>query len=435
MTPQLIGWIAIGALLVLLALRVPVAIALATVGFGSYVAISGWEPGLFILGAVPYQRVASYVFTVIPLFILMGHFAHHAGFVNDIFNSTQKWLGGLCGGMVHATIAGAAAFGAACGSGMASCAIMGKVAIPEMRKKGVQKKLAMGAVAASGTIAAMIPPSNSMVIFGIITERSIGKLLIAGVFPGIVAALIYMMQVYIRVRLNPSLAPMTRQKITWKEKLISLKGIWGIAFVAITIMGGIYSGVFTPTEAGAFGAFSTFLMALAMRRLKWSELRTVLLDTTKTTGMVFFILVGASVFSHLLAITRIPNQVSELIIGLEVSRWLILAAIMVMYLILGTLIDGVSQMILTLPIIFPAIIALGFDPIWFGVLLVHLIEISLISPPFALNIFVLKGVVPDTEVGEIIRGIAPFLIADIITLILYIVFPQIALWLPSMMKK
>ncbi|MFC2001991.1 TRAP transporter large permease [Chloroflexota bacterium] len=434
MEPQLIGWLSIGGLFLLLVLRVPVAFALATVGFLSYLVLTGLEPALFIAGAAPYSKIANYSFTVIPLFILMGHFAHQAGFVTDIFDTARKWVGWLPGGVVQATVVGAAAFGAACGSGMASCAVVGKVTIPEMRRQGVQKELSFGAVAAAGTIAAMIPPSNIMVIYGIITESSIGRLLIAGIIPGIVAAAIYMIQIFIRVKLNPSLAPPMEEKVTWKDRLISLKGIWGIAAIAFIVMGGIYSGVFTPTEAGAVGAFSTFVMALAMRRLTWSSLGNVLLETTKTVGMIFLIVTGAAIFSYLLAITRIPNNISEFIVGLEMSRWWVLAGVMLLYLVMGTFIDSISAMILTLPIIFPAIMALGFNPIWFGVLMVHLVEVALITPPFALNIFILKGVIEDATIGDIIRGIAPFLIADMITLILYIVFPQLALWLPSMMR-
>lgn len=433
MEPQLIGWLSIGGMFLLLALRVPVAFTLAAVGFVSYLVLTGLEPAFFIAGATPYSKIANYSFTVIPLFILMGHFAHQAGFVTDIFNTARKWVGWLPGGVVQSTVVGAAAFGAACGSGMASCAVVGKVTIPEMRRQGVQKSLAFGAVAAAGTIAAMIPPSNIMVIYGIITEKSIGRLLIAGIIPGIVAAAVYMTQIFIRVKLNPSLAPPTEEKITWKERLISLKGIWGIAMIALIVMGGIYSGIFTPTEAGAVGAFSTFIMALAMRRLTWSSLGNVLLETTKTVGMIFLIITGAAIFSYMLAITRIPNNISEFIVGLEMSRWWVLIGVMLLYLVMGTFIDSISAMILTLPIIFPSIMALGFDPIWFGVLMVHLVEVALITPPFALNIFILKAVIPDSTIGEIIRGIAPFLISDIITLILYIVFPQLALWLPSMM--
>ncbi|MFC2000927.1 TRAP transporter large permease [Chloroflexota bacterium] len=433
MEPQLIGILSLGGLFLLLALRVPVAFAFVAVGLVSSLVLTGLEPTLFIAGSVPYARIANNSFTVIPLFIIMGHFANQAGFVTDIFNTARKWVGWMPGGVVQATVAGAAAFGAACGSGIASCAVVGRVTIPEMRRLGVQKELAFGAVAAAGTIAAMIPPSNLMCIYGIIVEMSISRLLIAGIIPGIVAATIYMIQIYIRVKLNPSLVPPLQQTITWKERLISLKGIWGIALIALIVMGGIYTGVFTPTEAGAVGAFSTFTIALVMRRLTWSSLNNVLLETAKTVGMVFLIITGAGIFSYLLAITRIPNNISEFIVGLEMNRYWVLAGVILMYLVMGTFINSISGMLLTLPLIFPAIVDLGFDPIWFGVLLVHTSEVALITPPFAMNIFILKGVIPDSTIGEIIRGIAPFLIADMITLLLYIVFPQLALWLPSMM--
>ncbi|MFC1917125.1 TRAP transporter large permease [Chloroflexota bacterium] len=431
--PELIGWISLAILFVLLALGVPVAFSLAVVGLGCYAIVAGIEPTLYLAGIIPYQKIATYSFTVIPLFIIMGHFGHTAGFVNDIFNTARKWLGGLPGGLAQATVAGAAMFGAACGSGMASCAVVGKVTIPEMTKHGVQRKLAFGVVAASGTIAAMIPPSNIMVIYGIITEQSIGKLLIAGIIPGIIAAVIYMIQIFIRVKIKPGLAPPIREKVTWKERIFHLRLIWGIAVIATVVMGGIYTGVFTPTEAGGIGAFSAFMMALLMRRLSWSLVGTVLLETTQTVGMLFLIITGATIFSYFLAITRIPNDISGFLTGLEVNRYWILLGVMLMYLILGTFIDSISAMVLTLPIIFPSILALGFNPIWFGVLVVHMVEVALITPPFALNIFVLKGVIKDSTMGEIIQGIVPFLICDMITLAIYIIFPQVSLWLPSKM--
>ena len=273
-----------------------------------------------------------------------------------------------------------------------------------------------------------------MIIFGIITETSIGQLLIAGIIPGIIAALVYMVQIFIRVKMNPSLAPPVEDKVTWKDRVLAIKGIWGIGVVAVIIMGGIYSGVFTPTEAGALGALATFLMALGMRRLTFSELGTVLIETTRTVGMIFLIFAAAAVFGYLLGVSRIPTEFSEFITGLEVSRYWILMGMIIVYLILGMLIDSISQMILTMPIVFPAMMALGFPPIWFGVLMVHLMEMALITPPFALNIFILKGVVEDSTVGEIIRGVLPYLISDFVTLTIYIIFPQVALWLPSLMN-
>lgn len=433
MEPHLIGWLSIGALILLLAMRVPVAFALATLGFLSYYALTGKGPAYFIAGTVPYGRTAIYTFTVIPLFIIMGHFAFHAGFVKDIFNTALKWVGNWPGGLVQATVIGSAAFGAACGSGIATCATVGRVTVPEMLRCGVQRGLAFGAVAAAGTIASMIPPSIVMVIYGILTEQSIGKLLIAGIIPGIVAALVYMAQIFIRVKLKPDLAPLTKGTTTWKDRFIALKNTWGILLLVLVIMGGIYSGVFTPTEAGAVGAFTTFVLALVLGRLKISELREALFETVKSTSMIFLILVGAAMFGYMLAITGIPTQISNFIIGAQVNRYFVLIGILILYLILGTIMDSVSSFTLTLPIIFPAITALGFDTIWFGVLLVHMSEVALVTPPFALNIFVLNSVIPDSTVEEIIRGVAPYLLADLTTLVIYIVFPQLSLWLPGMM--
>lgn len=434
MTPQAIGYISIGALFFLLALRVPIAFVMLTVGFFGYMAIAGLDSALFILGSIPYARIASYTFTVIPLFILMGYFADQAGFVTDIFETLRKFIGHLPGGVVHATIFGGAAFGACCGSGTASCAVMAKVTIPPMLQQGVQRKLAFGTVAAAGTLAAMIPPSNVMVIYGIITEQSIGKLLIGGIIPGIVEALVFVTLVFIMVKIKPDLAPPVHDVVTWKERLVSLKGVWGIGVLAIIISGGIYSGIFTPTEAGAVGAFGTFMLALALRKLKWSDLGKILLETTRTTGMLFLLIACASVFGYLMGITRIPTQVSQFITGLTVDRYVILVGIMLLYLVLGCVMDSISFMILTMPIIFPGVVALGFNPIWFGILMVAQAELALLTPPFALNVFVLKGVVGECTTEEVVAGVGPFIIAGMVALILFIIFPQMVLWLPSMMR-
>lgn len=432
MDPQLIGWLGIAAVFALLILRVPIAYVLVLVGFLGYTAIRGLDPALRIAAMIPYAKIASYPFSVIPLFIIMGHFAYIAGFANGLFRATQAWFGRVPGGLVQATIAGSAAFGAASGSGLATCAIVSKVAIPQMIELGVNRKLAYGAVAAAGTIAQMIPPSILMVIYGIITETSVAKLLIAGILPGIVAAINYMIMVYIRAKRNPSLAPLAKG-VSWKESFIALKDTWGIAVLAVLVIGGIYSGIFTPTEAGAVGAAGAFILALALKKLKWKDLSEVLVGTSRTTGMVFLIIACAFVLGYFLGISRLPTQVSLFLTELAVPRLFILLGIMVMYIILGFFLDMIAAMFLTLPIIMPAIVNLGYDPIWFGVIMVHLCEVALITPPFGLNLFVMKGVLPDANLREIIAGIWPFFLVDMITLAIYIAFPQLSLFLPQMM--
>ena len=433
MDPELLGWISIALLFILLFLRVPVAFVLAIIGFGGFWVLSSLGSALRLTGLVPYSAVAVHSFSVIPLFILMGHFVYHAGFATDVYRSARLWVGRLPGGLAHATVIAGAAFAAASGSGFASCATLARVTIPEMIRFGIDRRLAFGVVAATGTIAQMIPPSILMVIYAIITEQSVGKLLIAGILPGLVAAANYMILIYIRVKRNPGLAPMLKEKATWKERIVAVKSIWGIAVLATLVMGGIYAGIFTPTEAGAVGAVGAFIMALAVKRLNRTNFKECLMDVARTTGMVFLIIACAFIFGRFLAISRLPVTMSEIIVGLEVHRLWILIGVMVMYVILGFFLDMIAAMFITLPVIFPAIIDLGYDPIWFGVLMVHLCEVALITPPFGLNLFILKGTLPEVDLNEVIRGIVPFFFADLVTLAIYIAFPQLALFLPSKM--
>ena len=432
MSPTDIGWLSIIALVVLLLMRVPVAFAMLTVGFFGYIAIGGIEAALGVVGLMVHASLVKYALTVVPLFILMGHFAHNAGFAADIFVTGQRWLGHWPGGVVHATIAGAASFGAASGSGIAACATVSKVTIPEMLSLGVDRRLAFGSVAAAGTLATMIPPSILMIIYGIVTEQSIAQLLIAGIVPGCVIAVIYMGTVYVKVRLDPALCP-RQERTAWKERLIALRGVAGIGTLAFVVIGGIYTGWFTPTEAGAVGAFAAFLLALAMRRLSWVQLRQSLLETARTTGMVYFIVAAAFVFGTFLATTRLPTNISELIVNADVDRYVILMGIIGFYIALGCFIDPLPGMILTLPIIFPAIVSLGFDPIWFGILLIYLCELAMITPPFGLHLFVLKGIFQNADMNEIVMGAVPFIMAAAVILAILIMFPQTALWLPSKM--
>jgi tripartite ATP-independent transporter DctM subunit len=415
MDPQLMGWIGIGLLFLLLLMRTPVAFALGAVGVIGFWVVSGTGPAMKIAGMVPYSTVATYNFSVMPLFIIMGYFVYHSGFTTDIYRSARFWIGRIPGGLAHATVIAGAAFGAASGSSFASCATLAKVTIPEMIRFGIDRRLAFGVVAATGTIAAMIPPSTLMVIYGMITEQSIGKLLIAGIIPGLVAAANYMIVIYIVVKLNPKLAPRLTEKVSWKQRLISLKSSWGIITIFVFVMGGIYTGVFTPTEAGAVGAVGTFFMALALRKMN------------------FAIIACAFIFARFMAVSRLPIQMSDFLVQLEVHRIWILLSVMGMYILLGFFFDMIAAMFITLPIILPAITGLGYDPIWFGVLMVHLCEVSQITPPFGLNLFILKGTLPDANLNEVIRGIIPFFIMDIVTLAIYIAFPQLALFLPSKM--
>jgi len=433
MDPQLMGWVGIVLLFLLLLARTPVAFAIGAVGILGFWVVSGTGPAMKMAAIVPYSTVATYNFSVMPLFILMGYFVYHSGFTTDIYRSARLWVGRIPGGLAHATVIAGAAFGAASGSSFASCATLAKVTIPEMIRFGIDRRLAFGVVAATGTIASMIPPSVLMVIYGMITEQSIAKLLIAGILPGLVAAANYMILIYIIVKRNPKLAPMLNEKVSWKERFTSLKSSWGIITIFVFVMGGIYTGVFTPTEAGGVGAFGTFIMALALRKLNFTTLKNTLLDVARTTGMVLCIISCAFIFARFMAVSQLPIQMSDFLINLDIPSIWILLSVMGMYILLGFFFDMIAAMFITLPIILPAIIELGYDPIWFGVLMVHLCEVSQITPPFGLNIFILKGTLPDTDLKEVIQGIIPFSVMDIITLAIYIAFPQLALFLPSMM--
>lgn len=433
MTPEQIGLVGMGGMLLLLALRVPVAFAMALVGFLGYAAVSGVTAAYKVVGMVPYTAIATYGFSVVPLFLIMGSFLARAGLVSDLFCMARLWLGSIPGGLVHATIAAGALFGAASGSGLGSTTVLATVCVPDMRKGGVDKVLACGTVASVGPIAQMIPPSILMVIYCIITGTSLGKLLIAGILPGLLLAAGFMVLTYLRVKRNPRLAPLLEEKVSWAEKVRSLKNIWGILLMALLVLGGIYTGIFTPIEAGAVGAFGAFLSALCTKGQKWKVLGSTLLDTAKVTGMIFLIIASAFVFGYFLTITRIPTLVSEFITGLDISPLGVLIGVMFMYLVIGLFVDMVAGLFITLPVIFPAMMKLGFDPVWFGVLIVMQCEIALISPPFGLSLFIVKGVVKDVTLKEVIKGIVPFFIVDLIVLALYIAFPQIALFLPQQM--
>jgi len=433
MSPEQIGMLGMGGMLLLLALRVPVAFAMAIVGFLGYAAVSGWTAGFKVIGMVPYTAIATYGFSVVPLFLIMGSFLSRAGMVSDLFRMARLWIGNIPGGLVHATIIAGALFGAASGSGLASTTVLSTVCIPEMRKRGVDKILACGTVASVGPIAQMIPPSILMVIYCIITGTSLGKLLIAGILPGLLLALGFMFLTYLRVKKNPGLAPLLVEKVNWAERFSSLKNAWGVVLVAVMVLGGIYTGVFTPIEAGAVGACGAFLLAITARGRSWVGLAQSLLDAAKVTGGIFLIIAGAFIFGYFLTITRIPTLVSEFITGMPIQPLGILISVMIMYLIIGTFVDMVAALFITLPVIFPAMMKLGFDPIWFGVLIVMQCEIALISPPFGLSLFIVKGVVKDVTLNEVIKGIFPFFIVDLIILALYIAFPQIALFLPQQM--
>jgi len=432
MDPLIMGLIGLGAIFVLVVLGMRIAFATALVGFVGIWIMKNFGVAGNVLGFLPHAIVAHYSLSVIPLFIIMGYYAFYAGLTDDIFFTARQWVGHLPGGLAVASVLGCAGFAACTGASTASAAIMGRVAIPEMRKYGYHPRLAAGVVAASGTLAALIPPSVVLVIYGIITEQSIGALLIGGFIPGIISAAIYAGMIYVRVKISPELGKL-QPSVSWKEKFLALRGTWGVLVLIFLIIGGIYSGVFTPTEAGGAGAFSAFLMALFMRRLTLERLKESLLETGRTTIMIFCIIVGVLIFVRFLALTGLPATFAEVVLELPLPRVVIILLIMSLYVFLGMFLDAIGMMMLTLPIVFPAVMALGYDPIWFGIIIVKMCEICLITPPVGLNCYIVRSVAPDIPLEEIFRGIIPFVVMDVLTVALFIAFPDIIIFLPSRM--
>ena len=434
MEPIFVGCVALAVMVILIFMGMRIAFVAPLVAFGGIAALKGWKVAFNLAGYLPHGIAAHYSLSVIPLFIIMGYLGFHSGLTKDIFHTARQWFGHLPGGMAIATTYGCAGFAACTGSSVASAAVMGKMAIPEMRKYGYEPGFAAGAVAAGGTIATLIPPSVPLVIYGIITEQSVGFLLMAGFLPGILSAVIYAFMIQIRVKLNPSLAP-PLEKAPWKSRLISLKGTWGIVAILTLMLGGIYTGIFTPTEAGGAGAAGVFVIGLLTRRLDFKKFKLAMLETGRATVMIFAIIVGILIFVRFLALTGLPAAFSEMVVALPVPRIFILCGILGLFVFLGMFLDLIGMMLLALPIVFPPVIALGYDPIWFGVIVVKMGEICLITPPVGLNVYVVNSVAPDIPSQTIFKGIIPFLLMDFLTLAVLIAFPQIVTFLPSLMMK
>lgn len=435
MDPITVGIIGSLVLVVLLFLGMPIAFVMMLVGFCGLWSLSSLGAALPKVAETVYGVAANYPYTIIPLFILMGSFAGTGGITRELYNTFDKWFRKFPGGLGIATIAACAGFAAVSGSSVAAAAAMGNVALPEMRRFGYAPKLACGVVAAGGTLSFLIPPSLGFVVFGMLTEQSIGKLLVAGILPGIVLSLAYIAVVVVLVKMDPSLAPRTPGNVTLKEKIIALKGVWETLLVFFIVMGGIYLGFINPTEAGAIGATSLFIIVLLKRKLTWKTLFVSLLEMTRISVMVLFLVAGATLFSYFLALSTIPTMVSTWIAGLGISKYLILIIIIAIYFVLGCFLDSVSMMVLTLPVIYPVIVAIGFNPIWFGVVAVLMMEAGLITPPVGLNVYTIAGIAKDVPMSEIFKGTAPFLLAVIATAIVLTIFPIIALFLPNLMGR
>ena len=423
------GGLGMGFMMLLLLLGMPIGFAMSLVGFIglSYLGFN-LNPALSTLGVAPYSTTASFILAVAPLFIFMGLLASEAGISQELFDTGNKWLGRLPGGLAMASIAGCAGFSAVCGDSMATAVTMGSVALPEMNRKNYDPSLSCGTLAAGGTLGILIPPSVGFIFYAIVTEESVGKLFIAGIVPGIVLSLMYMACIWIIASRRPEIAP-RGEPATWKEKLISLKGIIGMLFLFILILGGILAGIFSPTEGGGIGVVGAFLIMLVRRRLTWKGLVSACEKTVLITSKLLMILIGVGILSYFLAASRLPFDLADLITQSGFNRYVILAGIIVLYIILGCLMNVIPMILLTLPAIFPTVKAVGFDPIWFGVLTVIIMEMGQITPPIGVNVFALSSVAKDVPMGRIFVGIIPFFLCMVLMLGLLIVFPPLATWL------
>tara|TARA_Y100000780_G_scaffold181798_1_gene167682 strand:+ start:1688 stop:2992 length:1305 start_codon:yes stop_codon:yes gene_type:complete len=427
-----IGFVGLFALFALLFLRVPVAMAMLVVGFIGTVVMNGYSAALSALGTEAFEISVTLPLTVIPLFVLMGNLAGVSGMSRDLFNAAYRWVGHWRGGLASATIVGCAGFAALSGSSIASAVTMGRVALPEMKRFKYGDSLATGAVAAGGTLGILIPPSTGLIIYAILTEESIGRLFMAGVIPGILLTCLFLIAIAIVTRLKPELGPVGPIS-TMKEKWESLRRSITIVGIVIATIGGIYLGVFTPVEAAGVGAILTFLVALFRKSLDKEKITFVILQSLQTTATVFMILIGAHVFIPFMALTHLPADMVSFLINLDVGKTGIIILIIAAYIFLGTFLEGLAMLVLTLPVVFEVVTQLEMSPIWFGIVVVIVVEMGLISPPVGVNVFVVKSVAQEVPMGTIFRGIWPFWFAMGICLIILVAFPGIATFLPDTM--
>lgn len=429
----MLGSLGMVLLFVLLFLKMPIAFAMALVGFlGMWALTKNYSASLSMLGSIPYGEVANFILCVAPLFILMGELAYYSGMSDDLFDTAYKWLGRLPGGLSMSSIAGCAGFSAVCGDSLATAVTMGSVALPEMQKKNYSPSLAAGGIAAGGTLGILIPPSVGFIFYALVTGESIGRLFIAGILPGILLSGLFIFCIYLIAKMDPSKAP-RGEKTTFSEKVRSLKGVIAMLALFVLILGGILGGIFSPTEGGAIGSVGAFIYALFRRRISKTVLLKATAEATNITCKLIIIIMGVGILGAFLASTRLPFQLAELVVGLEVNRYLVFGAIVLMYLILGCILNVIPIMLLTLPAIFPTILALKFDPIWFGVISVILMEMGQITPPIGIIVFAVASVAKDVPMETIFRGVIPFVICMIICVIILAAFPQIALFLPNLL--
>lgn len=436
MSSAMVGIAGIIVFLILIMLRMPIAFAMTLVGFAGFAALTDCSAAMHMVAKELFGNFSSYSLSVIGMFVWMGFLAYYSGIGTRLYIFADKLIGHWPGGLAIATQAACAIFGAICGSNTATAATMGAIALPEMKKYNYDPSLATASVAAGGVLGVLIPPSVIFIVYGMATEQSIGKLFIAGIVPGIILMLLYMIAVYIKASRHPELAP-AADPSSWSERWEALGG--GLAEVLIVFaisMGGLFAGWFTPTEAGAVGAAGVLVVTLLFRQLNWEGIKKSLVDTTRTTAMIMLMVAGAMVFGRFMAISRVPFEVATWAGSLDLPSFAIVGLILLVYLVLGCFIDALAMILLTIPIFYPIVVTqLGYDPIWFGVIVVLVVAMGVITPPVGMNVYVIKGVAPDVPLETIFRGIWPFLLAIIVCLAIMMVFPGLATWLPELVKS
>lgn len=428
----MVGILGIIILLILLFSGMNIGFAMLTVGFFGFAAAVNFPAAIGLLKTIPYSTAAKFDLSVIPLFVMMGQFCYHSGLSNDLYKTCHKWLGRLPGGLSIATLGACGMFAAICGSSSATAATMGTVCLPEMRKYKYADTLSTGCLAAGGTLGILIPPSVGFILYGITAEQSIGALFAAGLIPGIMLVVLYMATVVLLVKRKPSLGP-KGDPIPLREKIRALRGVIGMIILFVIVIGGIFAGLFTANEGGAVGAFGAFIFMVIRKKATLANIKKALYDSIKTTAMIFLIIIGASIFGYFLSISQIPTTIATSISALDVSPYIILIIILLIYVVLGCIMDSLAMVLLLVPIFYPVIKSLGMDPIWFGVLMVMVMETGQITPPVGINAFIIAGVAKDVPLATVFRGILPFILTLFIAIAIVIIFPKIALWLPGIL--
>ena len=434
MSPAAIGGLGAAALFALLFLRVPVWAALTVVGVLGNVALAGWTSTLAVAGLTPFDSASTYELSVIPLFIFMGEVASQTRLSSDLFVASRVLLSGLRGGLSVATVAASGCFGAVCGSSVATAATMTRIALPEMRKAGYDAGLATGSLAAGGSLGILIPPSIILVIYAAIAEQSVPKLFAASLFPGLLLTALYIVVALVIARFNPHYAP-TEPSATLRERLAALRGPWQFIALFVVTIGGIYAGIFSPTEAAAIGAFGAVLLGVLGRRITWNQLFDAISNSVIVSSVLFIIIIGAKLFSYFMVQTQLPSMLAVAANDFNLSGVAVMALIIVAYVAMGCFLEGIGMVLITVPVFLPIVTKFGYDPIWFAVIVVIVVELGLIHPPVGMNLFIIQAQAPDVKLTAIYRGILPFLIAPFLLIIIMFMFPELALWLPRVLYK